>query len=97
MNSTNQSSAPFPQLSGCPFCGAEARIDHSRNDRDVDTYCVNCSKCCCSLGEDDRLGAGDWADSHDFKSEMEAIIAWNTRAPDAQITGLRELAKEKHK
>ena len=67
----------------CPFCGSKASVVFSCDDQNVDTYCVACDGCSCSIGEDSRGGAGDWADSHDFSSAGDSVAAWNKRSGDA--------------
>ena len=71
------------RLKTCPFCRSKASVVFSRDDQNADTYCVACDGCSCSIGEDSRRGAGDWADSHDFRSEADAVAAWNKRSGDA--------------
>jgi len=77
------------ELKPCPFCGGEAsdagRIRYSTPLPDTwwadgspvtEAFYVNCIKC----GASRRSGVVDG-----YQTQAEAVVAWNTRAPDATL------------
>lgn len=73
------------ELKPCPFCGSEgdAIVTHEVWNRCTDHrqgYCIECYDCGCSLGFM-AYHDGTW-DGY-YRTEEEAIEAWNRRSPNA--------------
>lgn len=70
----------FDRLKPCPFCGGEARLIEAEIGMFEDGYAVYCDGTCdVKMGVGGRLGeAYKWTPT--FRTEAEAIEAWNTRA-----------------
>ena len=67
------------ELKPCPFCGGEAEVAEGTYTAWEEGYSVRCRHCALTFGASGRLGeCYEWSCS--FKSEEEAIEAWNRRA-----------------
>ena len=60
------------ELKPCPFCGGDASVGHTKV-----AYFVNCPDC---------LVATNILAPDSGQTKAEVIAAWNTRAPDADLT-----------
>ena len=69
------------ELKCCPFCGGEAKISSYDWGYSVKEYWIYCNPCDCASGR--------------YHSKEEAINAWNTRTPMANIVEKLEEEKEK--
>lgn len=69
------------KLKPCPFCGSEALIVD--DDKEHYGVFIACSKCCSS--------------TEIFKTEDEALISWNSRPIENELTGkIEKLERENH-
>lgn len=67
------------ELLPCPFCGGNAEIAEGMYTAWEGGYSIRCRKCALTFGASGRLGeVYEWSSS--FKTESEAIAAWNSRA-----------------
>ena len=69
------------ELKCCPFCGGEAKIATYDWGYSVKEYWIYCNPCDCASGR--------------YHSKEEAINAWNTRTPMANIVEKLEEEKER--
>lgn len=69
------------QLARCPFCGGEAECIEFDGYRPSSpkTYRVSCNDEDCTM------------QSAEYRTEEDAITAWNTRAESAELAALRQL------
>lgn len=71
------------ELKCCPFCGGDAKIATYDWGYSVKEYWIYCNPCDCASGR--------------YHSKEEAISAWNTRKPMANIVEkLEKESKKKH-
>ena len=72
------------QLKNCPLCDHAASIVKFGDEGDGETFCVVCTFCDCSMG-DESYGdyhIGEGMNCGAYSSEQDAVAAWNYRFND---------------
>jgi hypothetical protein len=82
------------ELKACPFCGSEGEIKQSYFLKNG-WFAVGCTKddCIANNAEQDEQGGF----SAEYKTNQEAIDAWNNRPAEAALTTESERCKENYK
>jgi Lar family restriction alleviation protein len=79
MTTPERSDAVSEELKSCPHCGEEAEIDTDAHNGRTAVYCSMCGH---------RGFIYEWMES-EAAAEQKAIAAWNSRAPDVELSHRR--------